>query len=162
MCGEVPQERSFVRQAHAGNLVAVLPNLENHFHDVVDVALGVDAAGDCETNEVHLRGTSEHQCADFYGTNSAFKIQFSSQSHTGKLVGGNMRQEGTGVEIDRMSTGRLNDRDTLARDVIAEIRSRGNTVAQIIFFESFLHTDGDRFEVTTREAAIGGSALGQN
>jgi len=50
MRGEVAQERSFVGQAHSGDAIALLPDFENHFHHVIDVALGVDAAGDRETD----------------------------------------------------------------------------------------------------------------
>ena len=47
-------------------------------------------------------------------------------------------------------------------DVIAEISGGGNTVAQVIFVERLLHADGNRLEIASSQAAVGGIALGQD
>ena len=71
-------------------------------------------------------------------------------------------KKGAGVEIDGVSTGRLNNGNALARDVIAEIGRRGDAVAKVVFFESFLHADGDSFEIASGEATVGGVSLGKD
>ena len=63
--GEVAEEWSFVGKVHAGNSVAVLPDFENDFDDIVDVALGVDAARDGEADEIHLRGARQTSACRF-------------------------------------------------------------------------------------------------
>jgi serine/threonine protein kinase len=42
---EVAQERRFVGQAHAGDVGALLPDFQNYLDYIINVALGVDAAG---------------------------------------------------------------------------------------------------------------------
>lgn len=82
---------------------AVLPDFQDYFHYIINVALGVDAAGDREADEVHLCCGSEHQRADFYGANSAFQIQLGCQRYSGKLICRDVGEEGAGIEIDGVS-----------------------------------------------------------
>src|SRR5450631_4870329 len=96
------------------------PDFEDDLDDVVDMALGVDAAGDGEAHEIHLRSGSKHQSADFYGADSAFQIKFCGEGYAGELVGGDVREEGAGVEIYDVATGGLYDGNSLGRNVIAE------------------------------------------
>src|SRR4051812_45570016 len=128
MCGKVAQEWGFVGQVHAGDLLAVLPDFENDLDYIVDVALGIDAAGDRQADQVHLCCAREHQRADFYGTDSTFQIQFCGESYAGKLIWLNVRKEGTGVKIDSVTSRRLDDGDSVARDVIAEVGGGGDAV----------------------------------
>jgi len=126
------QERGFVRQAHAGNLVSVAPHFQNDFNYIVDVALGIDAAGNREADQIHLCRAREHQSADFYAANSAFQIKFGGERNSRELIRRNVREEGTGIQIDRMAAGRLDYGNALACDVIAEICGRGDAVAQVV------------------------------
>src|SRR5271166_6411017 len=119
MRGEVAQKRGFVGQAHAWNFFAVLPDFEDDFDHVVDVALGVDAAGDGEAYEIHFCGGSEHQCSDLYRADSAFEIEFVGERYRGKVIGRNVRQEGARVNVDGVASGRLHDRHSLLGDVVA-------------------------------------------
>src|SRR4051812_15333392 len=162
MCGEVAQEWGFVGQVHAGDLLAVLPDFQDDLDNVVDVALGVDAAGDRQADQVHLCGRGEHECPDFYRTDSTFQIQFCRESYAGKLVRGNVREKGARVEIDGVAARRLDDGNSVACDVIAEVGGGGYAVAQVVLFEGFLHADGDGFEIASGEAAVGGISLGEN
>src|SRR5262252_495439 len=52
--GEVPQEWRFVAKPKAMNAIAILPDLQNHFDDIIDVTLRVSAAGCGEADEVHF------------------------------------------------------------------------------------------------------------
>jgi hypothetical protein len=57
---EVAQEWSFVRQVHALDFLAILPDFENYFDYVIDVALGVDAAWDRQADQIHFCCFGEH------------------------------------------------------------------------------------------------------
>src|ERR1700687_3301972 len=118
MGGKVPQKWRLVGQAHAGDGLAVLPDFQNHLDYIVDMALGVDAARDGEADQVHLRGGREHQRADFDGADSAFEVEFGGKSYSRELIGRNVRQEGAGVEGNRVAAGRLDGGDSRGRDVI--------------------------------------------
>src|SRR5579872_2776408 len=98
------QEWGFVAQAHAGDPRTVLPDFEDDFDHVVDVALRIDAAGDCEANQVHLRGIREHERADFYGTDPAFEIELARQSDSGELIGRDVGQESTGIKVNGVAS----------------------------------------------------------
>ena len=76
MRGKVSQEWGFVGQVHALDVVAILPDFENDFDHVIDVALGVDAPWDGKADQVHLCGGGKHQGADFDAADSAFEIEF--------------------------------------------------------------------------------------
>src|SRR5215470_228339 len=58
--GEVAQEWGLVGEFHASDLLALFPDVEDDFDYVVDVALRVDAAGNCKAHEVHFCGRAEH------------------------------------------------------------------------------------------------------
>lgn len=70
--GEVAQEWRFVAELQAANAIAFAEDFQDHFYDVVNVALRVDATRDGEADEVHFRGRAEHQRSDFYGADAAF------------------------------------------------------------------------------------------
>ena len=120
----------FVGQLQALDLVAVLPDFEDDFDHVVDVALGVDAARDGEADQIHLGGGAEHQGADFDGADAAFEIEFVGQGDAGKLIGRNVRQKGARVDVDGVASRRLHDGHTLLGDVIAEVGGGGDAVSR--------------------------------
>ena len=97
------------------------------------MALGVDASRECEPDEVHFRCCAEHERADFYGAYSTFQIQLSCKGDGRKMFCWNVRQECLCIEINRMSSGWLHDRNTLGRDVVPQIRCRGDAVTQVVF-----------------------------
>src|SRR6185369_11190496 len=99
-CGEVPQEGRFVGDLQAFNLIALAPDFEDYFDDVVNVALGIGAARDGEADEVHLGGFPKHQGADLDRADTAFEIEFVGERDTGELLQRDVRNEGASVEID--------------------------------------------------------------
>ena len=46
--------------------------------------------------------------------------------------------------------------------MIAQVRGRGDAVAQVIFFEGLVEADGNGLEIASGEAAVGGIAFGKN
>ena len=157
--GKVPQEWRLIGEPHAADFVAVAPDLEDDFNQVVNVALRVDAARNGEAHEVHLRGGGEHQRADFDGANAAFEIKFGGEGDAGELVLRNVRQEGARVEVDGVAARRLHDGHAVLCDVIAQIGGGSDAVAEIVFVERFLDADSDGFEIASGKAAVGGDSL---
>ena len=66
-----------------------------------------------------------------------------------------MRQEGAGVEIDRVAAGRLHDGHARCGDVFAEVGGGGDAIAQVVLFERLLQADGDGLEIAAGETAVG-------
>jgi hypothetical protein len=82
-----------VGSAHAGDLGSVLTDFQDYFDYIINVALGVDAAGDGEADQVHRRCGGgrcwfEHQGANFYGADSDFEIAFGGERTPGNWSGG--------------------------------------------------------------------------
>ena len=61
-----------------------------------------------------------------------------------------------------MAAGRLDDGHALGGNVVAEVRGRGDAIAQIVLLERLLHADGDGFEIAAGKAAVGGISLGED
>jgi hypothetical protein len=158
----VPQEWRFVGELQSTNGIALFPDFEDNFYYVIHVTLGVDAARNSKTNQVHFRGRAEHEPANFHGANSAFKIKFHGQRYTRELFERDVRQEGTGIQINGVSTRRLHDWDALVGNVIAKISRRGNPVLQVILLKRLLKTNRNCLEIAPRQSAVGGIALGKN
>src|SRR2546428_5551004 len=96
----MPEKRRLVSELQAANPLATLPNLDGDLDDVVDVALGIDAARDRQTHQVHLGGFAEHQRADLGRADAAFEVEFGGERHTRKLARPNMGQKGASVNVD--------------------------------------------------------------
>ena len=158
----MPEEWGFVGEAHASDRFALAINLKNHFDQIVDVALGIDAAGHGEANEIHLRGSGEHEGADFDGADPAFEVKLGGKGDAGELLDWDVRQEGASINIDGVAAGRLDDGNSAGSDVIAEICGGGDAVAEVVLLKRLLDADGDGFEVAAGEAAVGGVALGED
>ena len=105
-CGEVPQLPGLGGDAHAGQLGGPAGG----FDDVVEVALGVGAAGDGQADQVHRgRGLgavwpqAEHDGADLAGPHSAFGVQRAGQRLARVVQRAQVRQQGARVEEDRVA-----------------------------------------------------------
>ena len=144
------------------NLLALLPDFEDDFHHVVDVALGVDAAGNRQAHEVHLGRGSEHQGADLDRADAAFEIEFIGEGNGGKVIGRNVRQKGSRVNVDGVAARRLYDRHALLGNVVAQVAGRSDAVFEVVMVQRFLESDGDGFEIASGQASVGGIALGEN
>src|SRR5258708_1973538 len=121
MRGEGAQERSFVGEAPATNLFAVLPHFANYFDQIVDVALRINAARNGEPDKIHLRGTGKHQSANLDRANTALQIEFSGEGDPRKLLRRNLRKESTRVEIYCMAARGLHDGHAFLGNVVAQV-----------------------------------------
>src|SRR5208337_513094 len=144
------------------NLLALLPDFEDDFNHVVDVALGVDAAGNGEAHEVHLCRGSEHQRADLDRADAAFEIEFIGEGYGGKMIGRNVRQKGPRVDVDRVASGRLHDGHSLLGDVVAEVGGGSNAVFEVVLVQGFLHSYGDGFQIASGQPTVGRITFGKN
>ena len=126
------------------------------------MALGINAARNGESHQVHLRSSSEHQCADFDGADAALKIQFACQGHAGELCRRNVRQERTGIEIDRVPPRRPDNRHARSSNVVAQISRGRDAIAQVVFFKRFLQPHGDGLKIAPGKSAVSRVTLGKN
>ena len=110
--GEVAQKWRLVGEAQAADLVALVPDFEDDLDDVVDVALGIGAAGDGKADEIHLGSLAEHQRADLDGADAAFEVKFGGESYAGELFERNVGHKGAGIKIDGVASGWLDDGDS--------------------------------------------------
>src|SRR6266446_8829225 len=63
---EVPQELCLVGYFVAADLFAFAPNVQNHFHDVLDVALRICAPRNRQPHQIHFRVLAEHQRSNLH------------------------------------------------------------------------------------------------
>src|SRR5579864_3087271 len=64
--GKVAQEGRLVRNFQAVDFGTAAPDFQDHFDDVVNVALRVDATRDCQAHQVHRGVLAEHERPDFH------------------------------------------------------------------------------------------------
>src|SRR5271165_5180972 len=106
---EVAKERRFVGKAHPFDLLAPPPHSQDDLHYVVNVALGIDATRNRQSDQVHRCRIGEHQGTDLDRPDAAFEVQFSRQCDAGKLRRWDMREESPRIKVNCMATGRLYD-----------------------------------------------------
>src|SRR5262245_37808389 len=98
-----------------------LIDLENGFDDVVDMALRIDPARNCEAQQLMPGAFAEHHGADLHGSDSSLPIEFDGQRLRRKLLPGNMRQHPGAIDVDGVAAGGFDDRDARVGDVAAEV-----------------------------------------
>jgi len=57
----------------------------------------------------HTGGMGKHERANLYRADAAFQIKLIGQGHSRELLQWDMRQKGSGIQIDGVSAGWLND-----------------------------------------------------
>src|SRR6516165_4657262 len=159
---EMTQKRGLVNQFEATNFVAATPDIEDDFNDVFHVALGIHAAGNGQANQVHGGVLAKHERADLDRADPAFEVKFHRECYARELRHRNVREKGAGIEINRMTARRLDDRNAFARDVIAEEGRRCDAVFQVLLFECFIQTYGDGIQITPCEPAIRWKPFGED
>jgi len=97
-----------------GDGLAIFPDFEDYLTTLVDVALGVDAARDCEANQIHLRCGREHQRAI---STERFRLRdrVRLRSATPEIDLPGCGGKGAGVEVDGVAAGGLDDGHALTR-----------------------------------------------
>ena len=73
-----------------------------------------------------------------------------------------MRQEGARINVNRVAARRLHDGHAVFRNVVAEVSGRGDTVFEVVLVQGLLHADGDGFEISPCQPAVGRIAFGQD
>ena len=148
----------------------MLPDLQDRFHHVIDVTLGIDAARHREAHEFHrccvlLSGlriaAAEHQRSDLHGANSCLAIQLHDQGLPREVDRLQVGEERRRIDVNGVPTRWLHDRHARAGDVLAEIGGGGNTIEQVVGVERFIQAGRDGVEIAARQAAIGWEPLGE-
>ena len=114
------QERGLVNEFEATDFVATAPDIEDNFNDILNVALGIHAAGNGKANQVHGGVLAKHERADLDGADTAFEVKFHGERYARELQNRNVGKKGARVEINRVAAGRLDDRNAFTGDVISE------------------------------------------
>ncbi len=132
-CGKVAEKRRSGNQIQAFDLPAPLPDFQNHFHYVINMALRVNSPWNGQPHQVHARRLIKHERTNLHRANAAFKVELVCQRHSGKLRLWDMRQKCAGINIDRVPARRLDDRYALLRNLPSQVSSGSDAVAQIVF-----------------------------
>ena len=149
--------------------VGVRRHRQAHLDHVVDVALGVGAARDRETHQLHRRRLfapvgvqAEHDRPDLAAADAADFVERDRQGLPRVRERVDVGEEPSGVEIDGMTADRLHDRHAAIGERVAEVGGRPDPVAEVVVLDRLAQPLGERVEVTTREAAVGREAFGQH
>src|SRR5215467_1756400 len=73
-----------------------------------------------------------------------------------------MRQKCTCVDVDGVPARWLHDRYASLDETVAQIRSQPDAIRQVVLFERFVQTYGDRFEFAPCESTISWIVLREN
>src|SRR6185312_2872786 len=79
-----------------------------------------------------------------------------------KLLLRNVRQHARGINVDGVTTGRLDNRDAVIGDVAAKIIGGSDTIAQVIRVEDFRERDGDGFEIAACQTTVSWETFGKD
>ena len=136
---------------------------------VVDVALGVRPARDGQPDQVHARRVlaavgmpAEHHRADLARPDAAGLVERHRQGLPGVGQRRDVRQQRARVQVDRVPTDRLQHRDPVPDQRIAEVRGGLDPVAQVVVVDHLPQPLGQRLEVTPGQTAVGREPLGQD
>ena len=131
--------------------------------------MGVGAAGDGETDQVHRgRGLgavwlqAEHDGSDLAGPHSAFGVQGAGQRLARVVQRVQVRQQGARVDEDGVAPEGDDDRHSRRLQRLTEVGDRPYPVAQVVMVGALGQALGDRLQVAAGEPAVGGEALGED
>src|SRR5579864_2962394 len=160
--GEMPQKLGFGNDFETAYLLLPLVDFENSLHQVVHVALRVNAARNRETQEFVPGLLSKHNRSDLDRPHAGMTVQFDRQSLTGKLRTGDVRKHPSGINIDGVATGRLDNRYAMVGDVPSKVGRRCNAILQVFGLENLVETDCDRFQIAPSQAAVSRKTFGED
>lgn len=164
-CGEVSERGLLFGDFEGSQFVALLEHLDDSLDDVIDMALGVDTAGDGESDEFHgrrLSAAAEHDTADFDGADTGVAVERADDGLSGELGGGDVWAEVLGVDVDGVSSGRFDDLDSGSEEFFAEVFGAADAVLEIILVDDFFEALGHGFEIAACEASVGEEAFGED
>ena len=84
--------------------------------------------------------SAKHHRADFNTANPAVTVERDDQGLPGELRRRDVRTEGRGVDVDRVSTGRLDDLNAPRKQFFADVFGAADAITQVVFVQDFLET----------------------
>ena len=78
-CSEVPKKWRLVSKPQTVELLPLFPESQNRFDDIVDMALGIDAAWNGQSHQVRGCVTGKHECANLDRADPGLQIQLIGQ-----------------------------------------------------------------------------------
>ncbi len=163
---EVPELRGLF-----GDLVAAEGAFAPHqcleaLDNVVDVALGVDAAGDGEAQKLLVRRLlaavglpAEHDRSDLDPADPARHVQRHGQRLSRVVQRRDVGEKRLRVDVDGVPADRLDDRHAQLGEGLAEVAGRGHAVLQVVLVDDLLQPHGDGLQVASRQSPVGRKAL---
>ncbi len=125
---EVAQDRGFVNEPVAGQFAGAAGNVLADLDHVVDMALCICPPWDRQPHEVHRGGllrtvrlAAEHDCADLAATHPACLVERDCERLTGVLEWRDLREQGSGVHVNRVPADRGQYRQSDSLQGFAEV-----------------------------------------
>ena len=75
-------------EAQTLDAFTISPNFQDHLHDVIDMALGVDTTWDRQPDQIHFRGRTEHERTDLDGPDPTLEVELGGEGDSGELFDG--------------------------------------------------------------------------
>ncbi len=105
---------------------------------------------------------TEHDRTDLDSPHPAVPVQLDRQGLGGILRGGDLGQEGLGVQVHSVAPGRLNDGDSRPGHLLGQIGSRADPVLQVLLLKNLGEALGDRLQVVSGQTPVGRETLGED
>src|SRR5262249_38878945 len=106
--------------------------------------------------------STEHYRADFDSADTRMSVERDSQRLPRKLRRWNVWTECSGVDVDRVSAGRLDNLNPGCQQFFTDVLRAANAIAEIVFVQNLLKSLRHRLEIAARESAVGYVPFCQN
>ncbi len=163
----MPQPRRLVGHPEPFQGTGPRGDRDQHLTDIIDVALGVRAAGNGQSHKFLVSrevgsiwlDLSEHDRTDLDSAYAAVEVEGAGKRLRRVLRGWDVREQGGGVEVDGVASGWPHDRDTGASRLVGQVGRGRRSVAKVLGVEGLDEAAGDGFEVVSGETSVSGEAL---
>src|SRR5258708_5181640 len=100
-----------------------------------------------------MSSSAEHHRTDFHAPYAGVPVERHDQRLSGKLAGRDMRAKRGGVNVNGVSTGRLDDLNARRQQLLADVLGAANAVAEVILVQDLLKTLSHGFQVAPARAS---------
>ena len=105
-----------------------------------------------------VRLLAKHYRANLHRSDAPFQVQNQRQGPSRIFALRDMRQHRFSVNINGVTTGRLDDRNPFSCQNIPQIRHRPDAVAQIILVQNLVQAHGNGFQIVASQPTVRGIA----
>src|SRR5450759_65092 len=105
---------------------------------------------------------SKHHRANFAPANSAHFIQRDRECLRRIFQRWNVGKQSASVEVNRVTTDRLDDGNTGLIECFAQVRCRANAILEIVWVHTLVKALSNRLQVAPGQTTVGGKSLGED